>query len=398
MNSSVSPIHVAMLVVDANDIRGSSMKKGDAPSPVVHPAIEALWEGLSEREDCRVDVLFGRARPASSVRSPQGPVRFHEIPYRRVGGFLHGAGFLGRARSLLRALAELRPQLVHGQGSERESAVVAVSSSFPGVLTLHGLMGEVADMPGNRTLLHYRIAGWIERYAVKRAQGIIAISPYALRVILGINSRCRFIPNAVRGVFYQDSSHSRAENKPRVLFVGNLTPVKRPEWFIRIVRLLWEQGLDFHARMMVMGNPQHPYYQSVLRQAEFSVGTRKIEVRHNVSRVWEEMSDADILFSPSTWESMGIAVCEAMAAGLCVVGSRIEANIPLLGQGCGVLFPTDSFEEALEAMRKSIQDPAFRHQQAASAKKRVREYHPTKIADQTVRYYRDILGLTHGSP
>lgn len=386
------PIHLAMLVVDANDVRGSSMKREAQPSPVVHPAIEALWEGLALRKDCRTDILFGRHSPAARVRPAVGSLSFHEVPYRRLGGILPGAGFLGRWRNLLRAISRIQPQIVHGQGSERESALAAVTSPFPGVLTLHGLMGEVAAMPGNRTLFHYRVAGWIEKYAVRRARGTIAISPYALRIILGINQNCRFIPNAVRGVFYHSAANRRPATKPRVLFVGNLTPVKRPDWFIRAVHLLWEQGVDFQARMLVMGDPGHPYYQDIVRQAETLVANRKIEVRVNVSKVWEEMADADILFAPSTWESMGIAVCEAMAAGLCVVASRIEANIPLLGQGCGAMFSTESFTEAKETLAKVIQDPAFRHEALGRARQRVMEYHPSRVAEQTVIYYREILG------
>ncbi|MFM8653678.1 MAG: glycosyltransferase, partial [Verrucomicrobiota bacterium] len=134
-----------------------------------------------------------------------------------------------------------------------------------------------------------------------------------------------------------------------------------------------------------------PYYQKMLELAASPVGDRKIEVKSNVSEVWKEMAGADILFAPSTWESMGIAVCEAMAAGLCVVASRIEANIPLLGQGCGAMFRTESFEEAVAVLERSICDPAFRRQAVQGAKKRVMEYHPSKVAEQTVEYYREIL-------
>jgi glycosyltransferase involved in cell wall biosynthesis len=380
-----------MLVVDANDVRGSSMKRENLPSPVVHPAIEALWEGMASREDCRTDILFGRHCPAARVRPATGSLSFHEVPYRRLGGILPGAGFLGRMRSLLRALARIQPQLVHGQGSERESALAAVSSSYPGILTLHGLMGEVAAMPENRALFHYRIAGWIEKYALKKAQGTIAISSYALRIILGSTQLCRLIPNAVRGIFYQANATRRPAAPPRVLFAGNLTQVKRPEWFIRAVHLLWSRGLDFHARMLVMGDPGHPYYLEILEQAGSPVGGHNIEVKPNVSRVWEEMADADILFAPSNWESMGIAVCEAMATGLCVVASRIEANFPLLGQGCGVMFGSDSFEEATAALERAIRDPVFRQQTVEKAKKRVKQYHPSKVAEQTIGYYREIL-------
>lgn len=87
------PIHVAMLVVDANDVRGSSMKRENLPSPIVHPAIEALWEGMASREDCRTDILFGRHCPAAWVRPATGSLSFHEVPYRRLGESCQGPVF-----------------------------------------------------------------------------------------------------------------------------------------------------------------------------------------------------------------------------------------------------------------------------------------------------------------
>jgi len=384
------PLRVAMLVVDANDVRGSSMKSDTKPSPNVHPAIEALLQGFEGLDGIEVHVLFGSLRPPRSICAAKGAVRYHSIPYRRALGALSGGGFLGRFFSLRNYVRSHSFDLVHAQGSERESAWTAVFSGIPSVITLHGLMGEVVKMKGNRTLWHYWVAALLERLAIKRAGGVVAISPYALRVVLGNTPRARFIPNAVRSEFYLESRLKKGD-VPTVIFVGNLTHVKRPDWFIRAVDALWKEGLSFKARMLCMGNPKHPYFIEMVAMAERLPKSRKIELRYNVVDVAAELDQADILFAPSTWESMGIAVCEAMAKGLCVVGSRIEANIPLLGQGCGVMFSADNFKEAVDSLRSVILDREQRRQISQKTQNRVKTYAPDVVAGETADFYREIL-------
>jgi glycosyltransferase involved in cell wall biosynthesis len=391
-----SLLKVAMLVVDANDVRGSSMKSDTKPSPNVHPAIEGLLQGFEGLDGVELHVLFGSLRPPIKIRDAQGAVRYHSIPYQRTFGALSGGGFLGRLWGLRKFMRSHSFDLVHAQGSERESALTAVFSGIPSVITLHGMMGEVVKMKGNRTLWHYWVAALLERLAIKRTEGVIAISPYALRVVLGLTSRAHFIPNAVRREFYIESREKRA-NVPTVIFVGNLTHVKRPDWFIRAVVELWGEGLSFKARMLCMGNPKHPYFIEMVAMAERLPASRKIDLQYNVADVAAELDQADILFAPSTWESMGIAVCEAMAKGLCVVGSRIEANIPLLGQGCGVMFSADSFKEAVDSLRNVISDPEMRRRISEKSQNRVKSYAPDVVAGETIDFYREILKMRSAS-
>lgn len=379
-----------MLVVDGNDARGSSMKSNTKASPNVHPAIEALLQGFEDLDGLEVHVLFGSLSPPIRIRDDQGAVRYHSIPYRRALGLLSGGGFLGRLWALGSFMKSHTFDLVHAQGSERESALAAVFSRIPSVITLHGLMGEVVKMKGNRTLWHYWAAALLERLAIKRADGVIAISPYALRIILDITSRTHFIPNAVRSEFYLKPRREKADVST-VLFVGNLTHVKRPDWFVRAVDALWKEGICFDARMLCMGDSKHPYFIEIVAMAKGLQASRKIDLLYNVADVATELDRADILFAPSTWESMGIAVCEAMAKGLCVVGSRIEANIPLLGQGCGVMFSVENFNEAVDSLRSVILDPELRSRLSHKSKSRVKNYAPDVVAGKTLDFYRQIL-------
>jgi glycosyltransferase involved in cell wall biosynthesis len=372
------------------------MKSDTKPSPNVHPAIEALLQGFEGLDGIEVHVLFGSLRPPTRIRSAQGAVNYHSIPYRRVCGGVSGGGFLGRFFSLRNYVRSHSFDLVHAQGSERESAWTAVFSGIPSVITLHGLMGEVVKMKGNRTLWHYWVAALLERLAIKRTDGVVAISPYALRVILGNTPRARFIPNAVRSEFYLESRLKKGD-VPTVLFVGNLTHVKRPDWFIRAVDTLRKEGLSFKARMLCMGNPKHPYFIEIVAMAERLPASRKIDLRYNVADVAGELDQADILFAPSIWESMGIAVCEAMAKKLCVVGSRIEANIPLLGQGCGVMFSADNFDEAVNSLRSVILDCEERKRISEKSLNRVKSYAPDVVAGETADFYREIIRRRSGS-
>ena len=116
-----------------------------------------------------------------------------------------------------------------------------------------------------------------------------------------------------------------------------------------------------------------------------------------MTNVAQELDKADILFSPSTWESMGIAVCEAMAKKLCVVGSRIEANIPLLGQGCGVMFSTDNFKEAVDSLKSVILDREERERISEKSLNRVKSYAPDVVAGETADFYRESLRMRSAS-
>ena len=154
---------------------------------------------------------------------------------------------------------------------------------------------------------------------------------------------------------------------------------------------LWKEGLSFQARMLCLGNPKHPYFIEMVAMAERLPASRKIEIRYNVTNVAQELDKGDILFSPSTWESMGLAICEAMAKGLCVVGSQIEATIPLFENGCGATFPVDNFNKAVDSLRSFILDPERRKRISEQSKNRVKGYEPDVVAAETVKFYKEAL-------
>jgi len=79
------------------------------------------------------------------------------------------------------------------------------------------------------------------------------------------------------------------------------------------------------------------------------------------------------------------------------VGSRIEANIPLLGQGCGVMFSADNFKEGVDSLRSVILDSELRGQISEKSQNRVKSYAPDVVAGETAGFYREILRMRSAS-
>jgi glycosyltransferase involved in cell wall biosynthesis len=372
--SGKTPLCVGMLVAGAG---------GWVRQQPMHPAVEALEEGMAQLPQVDVHIL-SETEKSAGVRQAETKTSF---PCLRPPGY----NFMIRSASLKRKARDLNPALVHGQGTEKEAAWTAVFSGFPSVITVHGMMGEVSRLACNRHILQYRIAAFLETVAIRKANGVIAVSPHAEKVLGRLNPRVCRIPNAVREEFFQvpPPPHDRI---PRVLFSGNLTPAKRPDWFLQAVHILWGEGRKFDATMMVMGDPRHPYYQKIEEHARHTVRGRRIRWLVNQAGVCAEMRKSDILFHPSQLENMSIAIAEGMAAGRCVMAADIEGNLPLLGGERGILFSSKDLGAAIQALGTALSQRARRVETGIRARKMAQSFLPEIVARQTIDFYGKILG------
>lgn len=101
-------------------------------------------------------------------------------------------------------------------------------------------------------------------------------------------------------------------------------------------------------------------------------------VTHNVL---EKNLAADIFAWPSAYEGFGLAMTEAMSAGLPVVAFRsCQAAREIVGEDCGILVSdgVNAFSKGLEELMANREK---RVQMGASAKESMRQYAPNKIWD-----------------
>jgi glycosyltransferase involved in cell wall biosynthesis len=83
---------------------------------------------------------------------------------------------------------------------------------------------------------------------------------------------------------------------------------------------------------------------------------------------------ADMFVFPSRWEAFGIALLEAMAAGLPVVATQTGGILELVSDGTGMLIPTEHVTPLASAIVHLARDPEERARLGAAAARRASDF------------------------
>jgi len=297
--------------------------------------------------------------------------------------------FLGCVSATRKLLRDIQPDIVHGQGTERDCAMEAVFSGYPNVLTIHGNMRVHATRADNGNPLYYRMAASLERLCLKRTDGVVAISRYTQSLVSGLAKRNWLVPNAVDGRFF----HIQREEPliPKILFVGMLNERKNPLALLRVCRGLLERGLCTVA-FAGDGNPSSPYFQEFNKEAQALPG---VELLGFLGR--EELAShfrkSSFLVLPTFEDNCPMVVLEAMASGLPVAASRVGGIPDLIEDGKdGLLFEPGDIEDLARCIERLIHNPEVRSGLANAARETAyKRFHSEIIAREHVRIYKELL-------
>jgi len=127
------------------------------------------------------------------------------------------------------------------------------------------------------------------------------------------------------------------------------------------------------ARLVLVGDG--PLRDELQRTANESGVRETIRFLGNRSDVPSILRAADVFVLPSLWEGFGIAVVEAMAAGVPVVASRVDGVCEIIRDGQdGVLVPPNEPEKLAQAIVDLLDDSERMKRFVASASKRAEEF------------------------
>ena len=268
---------------------------------------------------------------------------------------------LPRLRSWLdRRLAELQPDIVHVVLFQATVLTASVPRRRERRLLTH-VYGE-----GLAELTQPRMRARLDRWACGRYDHISAISD-AVREFLE------------RGHGFPPPPVGRI----RLGWRGAPQPPKvspdRPPTIVCVAALRPEKGHDTllaafaevrdavpQARLVLVGDgSQRPQVEATIRAAGMQDNVR---LTGRVDEIWPHLADADVFALTSPSEALGIAIMEAMAAGLPVVATNVGGIPELVTPGAtGELFAVRDHRELARKLVALLQSPQRRRDMSAAA-------------------------------
>jgi glycosyltransferase involved in cell wall biosynthesis len=122
--------------------------------------------------------------------------------------------------------------------------------------------------------------------------------------------------------------------------------------------------------------------------AETALGGR-VTLLGAVLDVWPLLHGADAWISMSSTEGFGLALAEALAAGLPVVCSDIPAHREVAGEAA-LYVPVGDVAGAADALTRLFRDRELRQRLETAARDRAAQFSPERTVDRTVDIYRTI--------
>jgi glycosyltransferase involved in cell wall biosynthesis len=373
---------IAMLVPDNRD----EFRRYADPDPYFGPAPSALLEGLAQLPECEVHIVCCIHKPLRSPPKLAGNIYYHSLIVPKWG-WLYGA-YVGCIRAIRQKLREIRPDVVHGQGTERYCAVAAVHSGFPNVLTIHGNMRLLAEMSGARIFSFSWLAARLEQHALPRCGGVICLSSHTQRNVAGLAPFTWILPNAVDGQFFETSATPVLPRQ--VLCVATVLPLKNQNQLIRALDPL-AQKEKFELVFFGDASRGNSYVEEFFHLLNDRPWCRFAGYADRPG-LQAALSRATLLVLPTLEDNCPMVVLEAMAAGVPVAASRVGGVPDLITDGVdGLLFDPDQMESVRSAVERILRDEQATGKMAAAAKRTaLNRFHPRKIAKEHLGIYRQI--------
>jgi glycosyltransferase involved in cell wall biosynthesis len=186
------------------------------------------------------------------------------------------------------------------------------------------------------------------------------------------------------------------EYKKCLLWVGHLTPPKRLDTILRAMVKVISNHSDCH--LVVAGDGK--LRSSYERLAEELVIRTHVHFQGSVphSQVLQMLPTADLLIHCSEHEGLGLAIMEAMGAGLPVVASRVGGVPDLVCEGeTGFMLSPDDVEGYAERIIALLKNDQLRKELGNKGRKFAEKYlNKDTILSQTEKVYQDVLNERKG--
>ena len=380
-----------MKIVQLTTDNREQFKDYDTAKPHFGAAPEALLQGFAEIDGAEVHVISCVRKPVPSPSLILGNIHYHSLVVPKSGWM--SSLYAGCIKATRQLIHELNPDIVHGQGTERDCAMSASHSGFPNVVTIHGNMAELNRLGinfQNQRLFGF-LASRLESHTLHRTAGVFCNSAYTESLVAPRSQRTWRAPNAIRARFFRERRHTQATSEvPLILNVGHLGPRKRQLEILKMAGEMHARGLFFKLVFLGAlseGNPYGDAFTIELKRAE-AAGYASHGGFLDANGLIDLMDQAHGFIHFPLEEAFGLVVAEAMARGLKFFGAdlggikEIAAGIP----GAELHSDYASLKNGLTAWLK-----AGAPRQEDAARTIADRYAPEVVAQKHLEIYREVL-------
>ena len=186
----------------------------------------------------------------------------------------------------------------------------------------------------------------------------------------------------------------RESQVPIILFMSRIEPKKGLDLLIPALESILASGIEF--RFILAGsNPQDADYETQIKvQIQNSSLAKYTTITGFVSGDFknELLTNADLFVLPSYYENFGIAVAEAMAAGVPVaISDRVHISEDIRQAEAGWVGPLE-VDAIASSIKSALLDPDERQRRGLNGKEYAKNhYNWDAIAQQTIDAYQHIL-------
>lgn len=208
------------------------------------------------------------------------------------------------------------------------------------------------------------------------------------------SSKITVIQNGIDTDRFAKSVSSASDSPVLVGTVGHLAPIKGHDLFVRAAALVSAERPD--VRFMIIGEDKSPQmdHRRSLEQLIAELGLHGVVTMPG----WRDdidvaLSSLTLFVSAARSEPFGLAIVEAMAAGLPIVATASEGALEIIEDGVsGRLVPTDNPETLAQAVKDLLDNPVECSRLARNAQRVARDHYSlARMARDTEQVYREVL-------
>ncbi len=251
--------------------------------------------------------------------------------------------------ALRRFIKENNAELIH---SHLYYSTIIARSACPRntklVSTYHNVL---YDSRGSNYSVLYR---WIDRLTYQSRFITLSVSEVVrndLEKHIGIKKNSFVLYNYVEENFF-NRNRLHDSNTIRIISVGNLKPQKNYRWALEALspwlkdnsNIVWEIFGD---------GPERTVLEEIIRRN----GIDNVQLKGKVKNVEDVIMHYKLFFMPSQWEGFGIALAEAMAAGLPCLASELPVFKEIAGNTI-LYFELNDGESLRKQMNWAIEHPS----------------------------------------